>query len=572
MTITRETSARPRVLLLAALALSGCAEPDQFLPSYIPGGPQGILGGTVTYSGPMPCTDQGHVVGAAVLLAFDTRLLPPPAGLGTTATSLAAIGGDVLFGGIVDRLTFKSDGSKWCPPASAPPVTVSADWTVGPLPGAVYEVRGFYDYPGTFNPVFSITKLPVKGDIAGGAIDNVAEVLQFDADPRYRQIQLGTPDPTTGIYTIPPEGSNIDGIAVTLALPLPTGLPIFYPSAVQYSTHACNGTTVVPAQAHDCAAPGPCDVNMPSDYQLPVFSTGDLLGTEDSLIRVTATAGLPPSEAKKGSESPFNLPVYPNPDPIVYSWQDVNGDGMLDIGDDHAAASDLLPSLLPLSILSKLTQSMPASPTDDLTAQASPAIILQGITIYQNLTNTLGWALNPPTTNPSSPLNSRPQPEVIVGITPAVICLNPTDFSDDAMAVLVVSHPTDCGGNALLMNEGDTLSALRKQFGRTVTVAQNSMGEVGGCLPEGRYALNLVYGTGQAWSNPNEIGVCQALEPESSNGTMCVASVGSRSRLPSQDHVLTIGKPSDPAYCVSHPVPPCCTDASQCKCPGGKCP
>jgi len=216
----------PMLLAVPVLALGGCTNPDQFLPSYQPGVPQGNLGGTVTYSGPMPCTENQHVVGAAVLLAFDTRLLPPPEGLGTTAASLASVGGDQLFGGIYDRLTFNTDGSKWCPSKDAAPVTVSADWTIGPLPGGEYEVRGFYDVGGTFNPVFSITKLPVKGDIAGGAIDNVADVL-LGKEPVYRRIALGTQDPTTGQYTIPPTGSNTDGISVALALPLPTGLPIF---------------------------------------------------------------------------------------------------------------------------------------------------------------------------------------------------------------------------------------------------------------------------------------------------------------------------------------------------------
>jgi hypothetical protein len=565
-------------LLLAALALAlgACEEPDQFLPSYIPGGPQGILGGTVTYSGPMPCTAQQHVVGAAVLLAFDTRLLPPPAGLGTTATSLAAVGGDVLFGGIVDRLTFESDGSKWCPPASAPPVTVSADWTLGALPGAVYEVRGFYDYPGTFNPVFSITKLPVKGDIAGGAIDNVAEVLT-GSEPVYRQIQLGTLDPTTGDYSIPAEGSNIDGIAVTLALPLPLGLPIFYSSAVTYSTHKCSGTMAVPTTASNCPAPGApagtvCDVSMPSDYQLPVFNQFNPAGTEDSLIRLTATAGFPPSEAQTASMSPFNLPVYPKPDEFVFSWQDVNGDGVLNLAGDHAAASPILPALLPLSIFAKLTQSMPAMSSDDLNAQASPAIILQGITIYQNLVETVLWpGMLPMNASWNDPLNSKPYNSVEVGITPAAVCLDPTDFSPDAMAVLVVAHPTDCSGSPLLTDPNGTLRALRAQFGRAVLFANNNEGA---CLPQGRFGLNLVYGTGQAWSNPNEVGVCAAGETESSDGKTCSATLGSRPRLPSQDTVLTIGPPSDPKYCAlpGHGVPPCCLDASKCKCPNGKCP
>ena len=87
----------PSLLLLASV---GCTDPNQFLPSYQPGGPQGVLGGTVTYSGPLPCTENGHVLGAAIFLAFQTDLLPPPEGLGTSAASLAVLPGDTLFGGV----------------------------------------------------------------------------------------------------------------------------------------------------------------------------------------------------------------------------------------------------------------------------------------------------------------------------------------------------------------------------------------------------------------------------------------------------------------------------------------
>jgi hypothetical protein len=44
--------------------------------------------------------------------------------------------------------------------------------------------------------------------------------------------------------------------------------------------------------------------------------------------------------------------------------------------------------------------------------------------------------------------------------------------------------------------------------------------------------------------------------------TMCVAAApagAQRTRLPSQDVVLTIGPPSDASYCTTHATPPeCC--------------
>ena len=543
MANTRARCLRSLLLPVVALAASGCADPPQFLAANQAGGPAGILEGTVTYSGPLPCTESQHVLGAAVFLVFDARLLPPPDGLGTTAASLGALGGDQLFGGVVDRLTFNTDGSKWCPAATVPPVTVSGSWSVGPLPGGPYQVRAFYDLGGQFDPVFSITKLPHKGDVAGGAIDNVSAVLT-GAAPVYRVITLGTAN-DDGSYTIPPTGSNIGGIAVTLGEVLPLGLPVFNPTEVLYSSLACQNGTV---STQTPKASDPTAITMSSDYLLPSFSAGDPAGTEKSLIRVGLTSGVAPSEVAAASASPFNLPVNPAP-PFQFSWQDVNHDGMLDIGHDHVAASSLVPSLFPLSIFSKL-----ASITDDLTPQATPAVIIQGLTIYKDLLTTVGWGAG------AIPAASTPtDSEVIVGVTPAVLCLDPTDHSPTATATLVVTHLTDCTGNMILTDQQGTLDALAAQFGRKVNIAE-------GCLPQGRYAMNLVYGTGQAWTDANEAGVCQAGEPESADHTMCVASGptgAQRARLSSQDLVLTIGPPDDPTYCAQpmHQTPSACCPA-----------
>jgi hypothetical protein len=478
-------------------------------------------------------------VGAAALFAFDTRLLPPPEGLGTSAASLAVVPGDTLFAGTMGQLTFNSDGSEWCPSASASPVTTTADFTVGPLPGGEYEVRGFYDLVGQFDPVFSITKLPRKGDVAGGAIDNLSAVL-MGAAPSYRRITLGMPDGMGG-YTIPPEGADVGGVVVTLGLPLPEDPPIFYASAVAYSMHACQNGMVQPASP---TSTDPTHVTMPADYTLPSFSPTDLMGVEDSLIRITLAAGVPSTETKTAAASPYNLPVT-NPT-IAFSWQDVNGDGMLNMN-DHTAAEPFLPSLFPFGLFTKL-----ASSTDDLTVQPSPMVILQGLTFYKSLMNTLAWPSSPP------PGNVVHDASVVVALTPAVLCIDPTAAGK---AKLVITHETDCGGmNPILVDQPGTLATLSKQFGREVDLVE-------ACLPQGRYAMNLVYGTGQAWTVPNEAGVCQALEPESSDGTMCVAAQpagASRHRLLSQDVVLTIGPPNDPAYCMTHPLPAEC-------CPQGGC-
>ena len=216
----------------------------------------------------------------------------------------------------------------------------------------------------------------------------------------------------TGAYDIPPQGSNIGGISVTLGLPLTLGLPIFHPAAVITSSASCvNGA---PMGSGSSSSTDLSKLVLPSDYILPVFNSSDPPGTEDSILRVQLTAGVAASEVAAASLSPFSLPVGPPAPQIAISYQDVNGDGMLNIADDHVAASSILPALFPLSIFSKL-----ASPTDDITAQSSPAIILQGLTLYKSLLDTVLW----PGTAPAS--NLQTNTDVFVGLTPAVICLDP---------------------------------------------------------------------------------------------------------------------------------------------------
>ena len=528
--------------LLAALgsgaAVTGCQDPDQFLPAGQSGAPAGVLAGTVTYAGPLPCTEDQHIVGAAVFLIFDTHLLPPPEGLGTTAQSLADVPGETLFAGVRDRLTFEKDGSRWCPAAGSAPVTVSADWAAGPLPGGVYEVRSFYDLDGNFDPVFSIEKLPTKGDIAGGAIDNAAGVLAGQA-PVYRQIALGA-EQKDGTRKIPDDGARIGGISVTLALPLPLTLPTFYPKAVTYSAQACKGGAIVDAPKKTA---DPTKVTMPSDYTLPVFDSTNPGGTETSITRIDLAAGVPASEQKAAAAPPFSLPVGSGSSPgFDFTWWDFNGDGMISIAEDHTPASSLIPTLFPLAILSKLDAKQ-----GDLVAQASPAVIIQGITIYKSLISTAAIGLSGNTTFHDT------QPDVIVGVPPAAVCLDPADPSKPA--TLLLSHETDCTGHKILTDEPGTLAALKKQFGREVKLAI-------GCLPQGRYATNLVYGTGQAWTVPNEGGICAAAEPETKDGKSCETDSDGvsfkRALLPSQDGIFIVGEPDDASWCKDHPTPAAC--------------
>ncbi|UQA58755.1 hypothetical protein [Polyangium aurulentum] len=510
-------------LLLSSLAsaLAGCEDPETFVPQNELGGPSGVIDGTLTYTGAPPCTENGAIVGNAILLAFDTRLLPPPQGLGTSAASIAVIPGETLFSSIRDTLTFDPSGARKCPEDAAPPVTVSASWTVSPLPAGAYQVRGFFDRDNDFDPTFLIANLPSAGDVGGGAIENAAEVL-IGAPPRYREITLGTLRPN-GTRVIPPEGARATGIAVTLGLKLPLERPVFYPSAVKDPALANND---------------PNKVVMPSDFQFSMFGAN-----ESAFLRIEMMAGVRPEEIEAASVSPFYMPVKPQP-AFVFMVEDVNRDGKYD-AKDHVPDSELLPSLYPLSLFTRLATGQ------KLVGQARPRVILQGLTLYKSLLETA--MVKPMDPDPMNPMPTMPfqgaDTKLVVALRPATVCIDPLDPATPG--VLVVSHETDQMGTPILTDEQAVRDSLAQQFGRPFEIAY-------ACLPEGQYAMNLVYPTGQAWTLPNEAGVCAALEPQTSDGAKCRSATSERARLASQDAILTIGPPNDPAYCAAHPTPVQC--------------
>jgi hypothetical protein len=509
--------------LLSALAgaLAGCDDPELFVPHKELGGPSGVIDGTLSYTGPPPCTENGAIVGNAIVLAFDTRLLPPPQGLGTSAASIGVIPGETLFSSIRDSLVFDPSGARRCPEDTAPPVTVSGSWAISPLPAGSYQVRGFFDRDGDFDPGFLIANLPSAGDVGGGAIDNAAEVLA-GAPPRYRQITLGILQPN-GTRVIPPEGSRATGIAVTLGLELPLERPVFYPSAVKG-----------PALANT----DPTTVVMPSDFQFDMFGAD-----ENAFIRIEMTAGVRPEEIEAASVSPFYMPVKPPP-AFFFVVEDVNRDGKYD-AQDHVPDSVLLPSLYPLSLFTRLADGQ------KLVGQSRPRVILQGLTLYKSLLETA--VVKPMDPDPMNPMPTMPfqgaDTKAVVALRPATVCIDPIDTAKPG--VLVVSHETDKLGTKILANEQGVRDSLARQFGRPFEI-------VYGCLPEGQYAMNLVYPTGQAWTLPNEGGVCAALEPQTSDGAKCRSATSERARLASQDALLTIGPPGDPAYCAANPTPAQC--------------
>lgn len=504
---------RTRLTLISTLAfaLGSCTDADVFIPLDV-GAPAGVVTGSLTYAGPPPCTANGRIVGAAVLLGFEENALPPPDGLGTTAVALTVITGETLFAGVRDTLAFDPGGAMVCPPENAPNVTVTASFAVSPLSVGTYQIRGFYDYDANFHPAFGIFSLPTQGDIGGGAIENTEEVL-LGAPPRYRSIPIGQVA-ADGTRVMPPEGDLVEGVGVTLGLRLPLDRPRFHLAEVidEYYGNDDPEAVVVPA-----------------DYRLAVFDQGDPFGTEASFIRLVARAGFPEEERSAAAGNPFFFPAGSDDEPpfFFFTRQDTNRDGVRD--DLDTIPEGAVPALSPMALLSLRE--------DDLHSRV-PAVLMQAITLKDGILST---ALSPADL-------AEPGPEAILALRPAAICLDPR--VPDQEGVLVLTHPSDGAGNPLIDDPAPVIAALSAQFGRPMRVAF-------GCLPQGRYAVNVLYETGQAWTIPNEAGVCAEAEAPSPDGSRC----GSRPRLASQAVVVTVGEPTDPSYCAANPPPAECQGA-----------
>lgn len=464
----------------------------------------------------------GRIVGAALILAFNKDLLPPPEGLGTSAASLDVVPGEELFSSIRDKLVFAADGSLRCPDGSAEPVSASATWAVAPLPAGTYQVRGFYDHDGDFDPAFSISNLPSKGDVGGGAISNAAEVLTKGEAPHFTEIDLGVYDTAQGKYVIPDTGSRVSGIGVTFAQPLALERPVFYPSAVLDEVGGNKETN---------------NIKIAGDFEFAKFPPSD-----KDFIRIKLTAGVPMEEVEAAAIKPFFLPVKDPAPTIFMTVEDANRDGVVD-DKDTVPESPLVPSLYPLAVFSKLVSGQ------KIAGQSQPRVIMQGLTLYKSLLSTSTKLPSPDPNDPSKYVVFQSlEPEVLVALRPAAICINPDD--PKAHGTLVLSRKTAKSGDPILADEDVVKQGLQRQFGRPFDVAY-------GCLPAGTYAMNLVYPTGQAWTVPNEAGVCAGEEPQSADGKQCVSVTNPRPRLVSQDAIVTVTA-GDAAYCKANPTPKAC--------------
>jgi hypothetical protein len=258
-------STRGIVALLAALAGCESIEQDDFVYQ---GGmspdPTAIIEGSVLYIGPRPTCERdergavARIKGNVVLTMFAFDNPPPPEGSAASALNLYVASGDRLFD-VAD-----------CLPAGAAPdyaerITRSLSFR---WPGVVlynkaadYQIRGFFDYDEDMIPLFSVTRLPTHGDIAGAAVNDIQ-----DASKGFLKITLpALEDAENGVVT--------RGVTVALGNPVWTERPAFrlddnrrlaantpFAPSIDLATRTANGPqSLRDFRLRTCATPGATD-------------------------------------------------------------------------------------------------------------------------------------------------------------------------------------------------------------------------------------------------------------------------------------------------------------------------
>ncbi len=538
----------PTLLLLAPQILPACdpvavddARNDKrlFLP-------RGVIRGTVTYTGPRPCSRNGHIAGGAAILVFDRRNPPPPVGFAQQPVNFVTVPGDVLFA----NEPRSTGDSLFCPGDDV--VSVSAPFTVSPLEGGAYVVLAFYDRAGRFLPGFKFRNLPEAGDLGGGFIDLLD--AQKNAGnpsytPAYLPITVGVPSEDVDgrtTYTVPPQtGWVADDIPVTIGQAIRTTRPYFHVEgwdrAVESASTAANpkGTVdYVPA------------ITMTQDHKIlapPRNATPDtILAYQTGFRAAKVVWGVPAAEVGEATDprKPYGLQISAPPP---------SGSGGLFVWSRGGPIpeSAATAAVWPLVAFSKLVDD-PSHVLDpqSLVPQSSrdlPMVVIQAITLNNDL-----LAQTSASAVAAAPTANALRAGVTALIRPAALCVS--SRRPDLPPTLVTPH-TD-GRSADPSEAGDKklfdLAAVQKALPAGAVVKR-------GCLPLGRYAISLVYPSGQAWTVPNEAGSCAPAEG-APTGDRTSCSVKSRPVLPSQGNraVLEIVPPQTPGFCDDHPVPPEC--------------
>lgn len=469
--------------------------------------PRGVIRGTITYQGPRPCTRAGHVIGSAVVLVFDRRNPPPPRGVATQPENFVAIPGDKLFANEP-----RSNGAEvYCPKDSGnfETVTVSAPFSIGPIDPGSYVLPAFYDYTGNFLPTFKFRNLPEAGDIGGGYID-VADALKNAGDanyqPKYLKVDVGNPKPlpegaapdAVPQFTMPAEGFVADNVPVTLGVSLPFTRPYFFVEGADQPSNDPKQTPANPDADEDYTAvlTIPQDVRVLAPPQTPTPQS--LTAYQQSFPQLKLTWGVPQRELSDATDpaKPFRLQIAPS--------SPLGGLFVFGMG-KPIPENPAVPALWPLVALNKLLD----DPTHKIDPQSvvaqgddkRPIVVIQAITLNDDsLAKTIGA---PP---PTSPTAATLKDHVTVMVRPAVLCFDARIV--DAGGLLVTPYFTSRAADAPPNAPQD--KPIVDAFALKVQANVRDVRQA--CLPLGRYAINAVYPTGQAWTVPNEAGSCALSE------------------------------------------------------------
>lgn len=644
--------------------------------------PSGVIRGSLLYQGPRPCSSNGHIVGNAILLVFDRRSPPPPAGLSTTAVNFAAIPGDVLF----------ANEPRWggadvyCPAQRGftETLTASAPFAISPLVGASYIIESFFDTTGDFIPLIKFRELPERGDVAGGDIDTADALKAVNQNPNYQPIfepvDVGIPrrgDAGAGlipIYDIPPEGYVADNVQVTIGKVLSTTRPYFYAegmlatppatasgaltvteaqtSAQYWNSPGNTSTTLIAASQEFAKGVSGADpehyapvLTIPQDIRTFAPPTQGLMAGQPGADKFEGggvdskgnkIAGLPHLRLRwSGSDplvssakgAPFNMQIAPftgtasGGDLNVWQgeWLDTSGPAPIwrpqyipDSVYKRADGSGVpVPLMWPLVILSKLIDD-PHHTLDPASLQpqgsaAAPVVIMQGITLWggddsptpstatdnDSLFNTVS---EPVLLDPNHFIDQATgtpkifhQDHITALLRPATICFNTlfdasnSDKRGNIVTPYLFGESTDSPPLADtpivpldLLTNGDPARAQVTNLVKAPagwTAASKLPPAIPGCLPKGRYAINVVYPDGQAWTVPNEAGACTGTASTgegTTNWSMTpVCSLQNRNVVTSQGPraVVEIVGPTDPNNCKPNaavpPTPSICLAAPQ---------
>jgi hypothetical protein len=546
--------------------------------------PAGVLQGTVVYNGPHPCSMNGHIVGAAILYVF------------------GVVTGDAMF----PNEPRNPGSTMYCPDQNGitDTVTVSSPFSIAPLAGGSYLIQSFYDSTGNFLPNFKFSNLPEKGDIGGGDLNTTAALAPMNAGnpnylPQFVPVDVGTPEPFDGgvdgdipNYGIPNTGVIVGNLTVTVGAELGLTRPYFYPAGMAVTFDTSSGTFTA-TEAQTSATPPTSLTNIrntastdknydpiltiPQDIQVlaaPVNNMvmGSVNNFESKLPRIVLHGNLPAAEYPKAIATPFHFQVGPTATGAFTVWQNA----LFDSAKQKWIAQDIpegggIPSLWPLVVLTKLvddpSHTIDPSSIDEQGSPTAPVVILQGITLLggdgtdatqpDSLFNSgqaeaFGDLFNPATGQPTI----FTQDHLTVLLRPAVICFNTLYDANNPDKRGTVVAPYVTGTSADLTNPTTQpivpLAALSSPSLASL-VTQNP---IQACLPTGRYAINVVYPDGQAWTVPNESGACSGAEG-ATDYTNLSCTLQPRPILYSQGTraVVEIVKTTDPTHCTATSTP-----------------